>query len=268
MSYVSPLDGDQIVTMQNWRDFARPQSGDLCSGYVPRSWVDQPLGSSPYAGRMPKELVIPEADWPEWIERKDREQSWLTDIASDMGNIWWNQDPSWYCWCYCVVQGCQLSLGLRGERTRRLVPESVAGPIMNYRKQGGWPLQAVEYIAEHGVADDSVWLGATHAQRNNSRYFAGSRENAALTRLKEWWDVADYAELVSLLLRNFPVPLGYGWMGHAMLAARVVLLKNGDTAIKLIDSYARDGQYNTMTVERRRAEDFDGQALRVVLPGA
>lgn len=265
--FVSELpSGVTIVTEKNYRDFARPQEGDLCSGYVPRSWVDAPLGASPYAGRMPHSLIIPEDEWADRIADKQANKSRLSDVATAMGDIWWNQDPSWYCWCYCVVQGAQLSLGLAGDKTRRLVPESVAGPIMNYRKKGGWPLMAVEYIAEHGVADESVWPGSTHDERNSSRYFDGSRENAAKTKFAEWWDVADYRELVSCLLRNQPVPLGYPWMGHAMLAVDVVLLQGGGTGILLLDSYARNGKYNSMVVERRRAEDFDGQALRAQLP--
>lgn len=274
MSFVSTLPQGTIeITDKNFQDYSMPvayideHGGRVSdSGYISRDFEEQPRGSVPEIIPFPDELLIPRDEWKERIEEKERKKQRLTDKCLAAGDIWLNQKPSWYCWCYCVVQGTMAALIEQGDPARRLVPESVAGPIMGYRKKGSWPSKAVEYAARHGIADDTAWMWESHSQANSSRYFQGSRENASLTKPHKWCDVVTFEQKASLLLRNAPIPSGYGWMGHAMCSADLVIMSNGAFGCLDIDSYARHGRFNTQAIQEDKADGEDMIGLLSITP--
>lgn len=239
------------------------------SGYVPRDLKAFPVGSMPFTAKFPKELYIPREQWKERIEEKQRKKTRLSDLCTASPVKWLNQSPSWYCWCYAVVHAVMVTRIVQNEPYRALVPESVAGPIKNYRKQGGWGSQALKYIAEHGVADETVWPRIKHADANTPKYFEGSRTNAAETKIDEWWDLSnDFDAKASLMLRNFPVPSGYNFMGHEMCSIDLVVLKNGGFGCMDLDSYAQNGKYNTQVLSERQGRGEDMVAPITITPAA
>jgi hypothetical protein len=208
---------------------------------------------------MPQHLVYDMKTIKEMIVEREAKGLMLEPRLRKMPSLWLNQDPSWYCWCYAVVHGCMCRLVIQNEPFRRLVPESVAGPIKNYQKQGGLGYQAADYIRKNGVADASAWPWTSHTQANKRSYFEPSRENAALTKITEdgWWDLETIEEKASCLLRNIIVACGYNDMGHEMLSVDPIL-KNGEVGSLELDSYAKNGKYNTRT---RVGRDFYGEDM-------
>lgn len=261
-------DDVEIIDDSNWQNFVVPNDG-RCSetGLL----LDADRGfegvGSDLVRPVPPELVIPEREWPEWIERQERTKSSLQHLATAAGPIWLNQSTSWYCWFYTVTHNLMLLRLVQGERPIRLSPESGAGPIKNYRKQGGMTTEGMRWVAEHGIADTTAWPWENHHQANNRRYFAASRENAKLHRVPGWWRCRTFEEKFSLLLRNIPVSDAYLWMGHAMCSIRGVRQSNGNYAILDLDSYARNGMFNTkLLTNRRQAIGSDAIAPALVLP--
>lgn len=263
--------GCEVITDQNWRDFSRPvkgPNGTSDTGYVNRDWSAQPLGSLPGSRRMPQHLIIPRDEWRERIEERERTGKTLYARLRKSKVRWLNQSPSWYCWCYAVVHGCMAQLIIQNDPHRVLVPESVAGPIKNYRKQGGWGSQALAYIVKNGVADTSVWPWESHSQANSPRYFNGSRENAALTKVEEFWDLETEEEKMSCLLRDIVVPCGYSNMGHEMCSIDPII-KDGQFGSLDLDSYAQNGKFNTKArVGRQNFVGNDMVAIRTITPNS
>ena len=264
--YVSPLPpGAPLITLANI-DRYRVLNAGGCSASGYREPDVEELEGCAAVEEFPSELAIPESDWPMWIERQDADESSLLHLADRAGPIWLNQSPSWYCWQYCNTAAAMLGRIAQGEEPIRLVPESVAGPIMNYRKQGGWPTKGAEFMSREGIADVTAWPWESHSQANNRRYYEGSRDNAARHRIKRWIRCRHFEQKASLLLRNIPVPDGYSHMGHAMCSAKLVRLRSGDYAIADLDSYARNGKYNTKVLERRLALGNDPIGIFEITP--
>lgn len=268
--FVSALPNDtEIIDDKNWQQFKKPYNthGVSATGYVPRDLKAFPVGSMECTARFPRELLIPREQWKERIEEKQRKKTRLSDLCTASPVKWLNQSPSWYCWCYAVVHGVMVTRIVQNEPYRALVPESVAGPIKNYRKQGGWGSQALKYIAEHGVADETVWPRTNHSDANTPKYFEASRKNAAETKIAEWWDLSDdFDAKASLLLRNIPVPSGYSWMGHEMCSIDLVVMPNGGFGCMDLDSYARNGKYNTQTLSESKGTGDDMVSPRFITP--
>jgi hypothetical protein len=267
MAFESSLPaGAIVIDDSNWRDHVKPVSGpdgESESGYIPRDYGAEPIASGYAAKKMPRELIIPRSEWRGMIEERERTGKRLVDRLTKSGIFILNQSPSWYCWCYSTVNGVMAALISQNETPRLLSPESVAGPIMNYRKQGGWCSKALAYIAEHGVADANAWPWKSHVQANNRKYFAESRENAALTKVTEWWDLETWEEKASCLLRGITVPSCYSYQGHATNSVELIY-RDGDFGIIDNDSYSQNGKFHAYVRMGRRAFSDDTVAIRSV----
>jgi hypothetical protein len=270
MAFESTLpDGCLVTDEDNWRDFAVPMNADGTSetGFIPRDYDVQPLGSIIGSRRMPKELIIPREVRIEMAEERERKGARLIDRLEKSGVFKLDQSPSWYCWCYAATHGVMGQIISQNEPARMLVPESVAGPIMNYRKQGGWASMAVKYMVEHGIADTSTWPWESHGQANSSRYFSGSRENASLTKVTEVWDLQNWDEKASCLLLGFCVPDGYNYEGHATCSVEYIY-RNGQEGCIDIDSYFKrvGNKFHARARMGSRAMGGDAIAIRSVTP--
>jgi hypothetical protein len=231
--------GCLIVTDDNYSDFAVPvRNGVSETGYIPRDYSEQPLGALIGGRRFPKELIIPREVRREMVEERERKGARLFDRLEKSGIFTLDQDPSWYCWCYAATHGVMSTNVSQNEVLRTLCPESVAGPIMNYRKQGGWPTRALEYMVDNGIADTNGWPWESHRQANDRKYYDGSRENAGLTKVSELWDCETWDEKASCLLLGFAVPDGYNYEGHATCSVELII-RDGQEGCIDIDSYFR-----------------------------
>lgn len=252
----------------NWRDHVKPPQNNDGPNYIPRDWDAQPLGSIPGTSEFPKELLIPRVEWKERIEEKERTKTQLSDILKASPVKWLIQKSPWihtnYCWAYGVVHGIMAHRVVQNQPYRRLSPTSVAAPIKNYRNQGGWGSQALEFIIKYGVAAEEFWP----QNRIDQQYFEPSRENAALHKVTEWWDLRsrNFDEKASCLLANMPVPSGYSWMGHEMCSCDLIVLKNGGFGCRDLNSYSSDGTFDEYILTESRGAADDAVVPRTVTP--
>lgn len=263
MSFVSQIDPrTPVVDEHNWRQHVKPPQGDDGPAYIPRDWDAQPLGSLPGTQPFPSSMLIPRVEWKERIAEKQAKKTQISDICKANPHVrWLNQARTNYCWCYAVVQGMMIARLLANEPYRRLSPASVAAPVKGYRNIGGWGSQALTYIIANGVADESVWP----QNAISSSYFAGSRENAAQTKVLEWWDLRPrtFDEKASCLLQNLPVPSGYSWMGHEMCSCDLIVMSNGGFGCRDLNSYTNDGSFDEYILSESRGSADDAVVPRV-----
>lgn len=286
MPFVSELAQQlPVIDDSNWRDAVVPPQGDDGPAYIPRDWTAQPLGSVTGTGEFPRELLIPRAEWKERIEELERTKTRLSDLLRALHAqgqfVCLNQNPTNYCWCYAVVHAVMIARAVAGEPFVRLSPYSVATLIKSGRNQGGWGTQALERIVREGVASEEFWpqekpgtsssarsAANMAAIRNWQQYVAGSRENAALHKVSEWWDLRsrNWDEKMSALLHRLPVASGYSWMGHERCSIDPVVLSNGDTGCVDLDSYTSDGSLDLKVLASGRGAADDACVPRVVNP--
>lgn len=270
MSFNSSLPaGCMVVTEDNWRDFAKPMRdhGVSESGYMRRDFGADPYFSDPAAKQFPRDLLIPEVEWKERVEERERKGLRLIDRCERSGVFRLDQSPSWYCWCYSTFHGVMAAEIAANEPARMLVPESVAGPVMKYKKKGGWCTLALKGINEYGCADTTAWPWESHSQANDPRYFANSRDNAKQTKVPEWWDNLTREEKASCLLRDIPVPDCYDYEGHATCSIELIY-RDGQFGVIDIDSYFRrnGNRFHSRARMGSRAWGSDAVGIRVVTP--
>lgn len=270
MPSYSPLPDDApVITDDNYIGIALSYDNDGISesGYTHRDFGVMPYGSTPCAVEFPRELIIPRSLWPQLIKQKEQLKSRLSDLCSASNVKWLNQSPSWYCWCYAVVHAMMICNLRDGNPLRQLVPESVAGPIKNFRKKGGWGSQALKFIADHGCADERVWPRENHTQANRRKYYTDEAHvNARGNRITEWWEIRTMDEKASCLLRNWPVPSGYARIGHEMCSIDLVQLGPDKFGSLDMDHYGRNGKYNQKVMAGNQMVGDDMVAPRVVTP--
>jgi len=275
MAFASTLPpGCLVVDENNWRQYAKVNAGSdeegrpvSESGYIERDYASVPLCSGYAARKFPKELLLSDEDCREIIEEREKRGARLIDRCEKSGIFTLDQSPSWYCWCYSTVHGVMAQGIAQNEEPRTLCPESVAGPIMNYRKKGGWCSKALAYIAdpEKGVADTIAWPWESHKQANNSKYFEPSRANARLTIVPEWWDIENWEEKKSALARGHACPSCYNYEGHATCSTELIW-RDGQFGVIDIDSYyERNGKrFHARARMGSRAHSQDTVAIRRV----
>lgn len=254
----SVADPASIISDTNWQQHYR---GD--TGYIPRNYELQPVGATPGANRFPQELLLSWEEMKERLAELTRKELLFSQLAKRLhqkhGLVWNNQDPSNFCWVYAPTNCCQLLLCIQGEKPRRLSPQSVGAPIKKYQNVGGWGSQALKYMIDNGVADHEHWPcdDPVDSIRNGRKYFEGSRENAAQTKVTGWWEITTLQEKLSAIFRGHPVASGYGWMGHEMSSVDPFLDKNGQWGTREMDHYGRNGMFNERVIVGNRAVGDD-----------
>lgn len=244
------LPNTPVITDDNWKEYARPvdETGTSSTGYMHKPEDFEAACASAF----PSELLIPESDWPAMYEEMVAKKRLLSYIAADAVRTrrarWLNQHPTNYCWCYAVVHAMMVLKLWQNDPWQQLVPESVACLVKNFRNIGGWGSQALDYIVEHGVANEDHWPrpSAMDAIKNGRAYVESSRANAATNKVTAWWRITNFQEKMSCLLRMIPVPSGYLRIGHEMCSIDPYRDKSGRWGCVDLDSYAsKSGMFNT-----------------------
>lgn len=288
-----------VIGDHNWRDavghlqaVANPADPDpQCSpsGFIPRDFTQQPLGSGLGTTTLPQWALqqYPRETWKERIEELAAKKMRIQDILTAACNrgqnpfVCLNQNPTNYCWCYAVIHAIMIQRELAGEPFIRLSPYSVACIVKNFGNIGGWGGEANEQCVKEGVADSQFWpmedpsmsssqrsSANMNAIRNGRQYLASSRANAALHKVSEFWDLEsrNWAQKMACLLIPVPVASGYNWMGHERCSIDACILSNGDFGCVDLDSYTSDGKLDLKILASGRGAADDAVVPRSITP--
>lgn len=236
--------------------------GALGRGYVPRDFDAEPVGT--YV--RPFSLTpIPRGEWADRIQERERRKAKLRDVKRWRGFRSLDQQSTNYCWCNAVVAGIHYVRAIAGRPHVDLSPASVAAPIKDYKNVGGWGSEAVRYIAQHGVAPQSVWpANAIDRKYDNDE----SRAARRMVKIVEFEEAKprSFAELASALLAGFPVAVGYNWWGHEVLAHDLVLLGNDEFGVEIDNSWGGWGDEGHGVLTEKKATPDEAMVLRFVTP--
>jgi hypothetical protein len=201
-------------------------------GLVPRNYSAHPLGS--YAGsRTAVEMkVIDAAEWPRLIREKAAAKARLSDIRlrGNGGNKIPSRDQNGrgYCWQHSGVSAMLLARARDNQPYADLSAYGPACVIKNFRDEGGWGAQGVDFLRQRGCPTSDKWpQKAVDRKYDNEETWA----NAKLYRVDEgWWDLnaAQYdrnltwQQFVTCWLVNDPTVNDYNWWGHSVCGADAV----------------------------------------------
>lgn len=238
----------------NWRD---PQTGTpILRGHTPRPYDQVPEGElGPFASSFPH--LIPEDEWDDRIEEKDRTQSGLYFAWKQSGMAPLNQNGTNYCWCNGVVTAIQLTRIVNNAPFIEYSPASVAAPIKGYRNQGGWGGEALDYIVNNGILPAQYWpVNAIKRQYDTPE----SREERKKHKITEWYELQarNFNQLMTAVLLDFPVAVGYNWWQHEVCAIRPVKIGIKQYGIGILNSWGisyGDNGYAVLTRSKATPDD-------------
>lgn len=204
-------------------------------GLVPRNYSTHPTGW--YPGETPYDAVqiplITDAQTIREILKDQIENKWRLSDYCRRGNKGnpipaRDQNGRGYCW---IHSGCSALIAVRARDNMHYADLSAyAGAclIKNYRDEGGWGAQGLDWIMERGLPTSQYWPQQS-VNRSNDK--PETWEDAKNYRFTEGWIDASQAQydrlltfqqVITCLLVGVPVISDFNWWGHSVCALDVV----------------------------------------------
>jgi hypothetical protein len=215
-------------------------------GLMPRNFATHPVGYGAYAPAFDIDL-IPESEWQDRLDEQIKNKAQLSDIRNTgMGGKpipSRDQDGYGYCWAHSSTSAALLIRALNNEPYADLSAFAVACIIKNYRNQGGWGAESLEFIAERGIPTSEFWPQKSVSRANDN---PKTWENAARHKFTEWMDLDPRdmkRQLVACLLLNIPIVSDFSWWTHSVCSVDLVSLSPFRTRIwnSWSDSWSSNG---------------------------
>jgi hypothetical protein len=211
-------------------DTMKPPEG-YSTGLVERNYEVSPVGynSKPFA--IP---LIPESEWPERLAKQKADRARLSDFRArgKFGGVMPSTDQGsrGYCWSHSTVSAMMLTRARQNEPYVELSAYAIACIIKNYRDQGGWGSESLEWVAQFGCPSSEFWPIKSVSRTNDT---AAMRTNAAKHKVTEWQDhePRNKAQLVTCLLLGIPVVSDFNWWGHSVCTMDLISLNPFRTLI-------------------------------------
>jgi len=227
-------DRELIIGDHNWQQFVQDpviDGEERKRGLVPRDYTKNPMNS--YEGSQAIDMpLVNRSEVAERIAQQLATKSRLSDRRdTGMNGLRIpsrDQNGRGYCW---IHSGCSAALLIRARDNQPYADLSAymgACIIKNYRDEGGWGAQGIDWIREHGLPDSKFWPQKSVSRSNDT---PECRANAKLYRVSEgWWDLnaAQYNrnltvdQCITCLLTGIPVVMDFNWWGHSVCGADVV----------------------------------------------
>lgn len=187
------------------------------------------------ADPYPAELLIPESEWEPRIREMEERKTRLSDIAIQAGLPCKDQNGIPYCWTHGPTHATEVIRVVQGQPLVLLSATSVGAVIKNFREQGGWGKEALQFISDRGVMPQSLWPENRLDRKYNT---AANWEEARKYVALEWWELKprNFAQHVSCLLRRIPVAVGLNYWSHEVTDYEPVIL-DGEVCIRFRNSW-------------------------------
>lgn len=219
-------------------------------GYSNRDFKSQPFASvvPEYSGQ-----VYPRDTWRDLIAEQDKRLCSPYHVFKSAKLPTLNQKSTNYCWCFCLVQGVSIALAKSGYDTTPPLHLSASYPAQiykNFSNSGGWSMQAVEAVQEHGIPTTDVFGEAVISRKacNDSKVKQSAKKHSIASY--EECESRDFESAFSALLSPDPscVTLGLSWWRHAVLGIRPVFDKDRGYGILILNSWGKDWSSDGMQV--------------------
>lgn len=220
-----------IIDDSNWQQYAQDQvvDGEVKSrGLIPRDWKAKPQGCFAFAPPFPSDRIIPESEWEGRFQEQKEKKATLADLReanySTLKSL--NQNSYGYCWAFSTTKTLMYLRALMNLPPKILSGWAVGSIVKNYRNEGGWGGESIEFASKVGIPELSVWpQGAVNPKYDTQEM----RANAALNKLTEWWDGAQNREtakqqMVTAFLEGKPCVIDLDWWSHSVCGIAIVSL--------------------------------------------
>ena len=199
----------------------------IMTGLIPRDRMLHPQG---YLGALappfPRELELLESEIQVRLDELMHAQATLPDIRLKAGPNGGpipsrDQDGYGYCWCHSSVSAMLLKRAAQNEPYVDLSAFAIGCIVKNYRNQGGWGSQSMEFLAERGCPTSEFWPQQSTKRSNDN---PATWENAKLHQALRWYDLDDdrmWLQQASCMARNWPTVNDYNWWSHSVCGARM-----------------------------------------------
>lgn len=202
------------------------------TGLIERDYRRYPVAYNSQPFRLP---LIPEDEWEDRLREQKAAKAQLSDIRERGGKDGQripstNQGSTNYCWAHSSTSAVMLMRAMQGQPFHMLSGTSIAAKIKNFRNQGGWGSQSLEYIAQHGIPDTAHWPERSIKQHHDDPM---TWQNAEQHKVTEWMDLEprNKAQLVTCLLLNIPVVSDFNWWRHSVCSMDILSLRPFKTVI-------------------------------------
>lgn len=231
-----------IIGDHNWWEHCEDPVVDgqhKARGLVPRNMRTHPVGFYPRERALNIPLV-PEGEMASRVSEAIAAKAQLSDIRNRGNNGQRipsrDQNGRGYCWMH---SGTGALILIRARMHQPYADLSAYGPackIKNFRDEGGWGAQGLDWLMEKGCPTSATW-----PQQATSRTYDTDQtwQEALKYRVTEGWiDTASpqydrnltFMQVLSLLIACEPVITDFNWWSHSVCAMDAV---NGTSMRKL-----------------------------------
>lgn len=224
-------------------------------------------GPEGYAGAarpFPDELLIPESFWRDIIAERKARKSTFRDRMKRAGMKVKNQSNLNYCWVFAPTSAVEGTWINQGQPYVELSPSSAGAVIKNGRNVGGWGREAIEYLADVGVAPDSAWPSLSRDVRLDT---PAMRATKGKFRVVDWYVIPDRSRkhLISAILRDLLPAIGLNWWRHEVLACDADWI-DGEACPVILNSWGESwGDQGFGVLQGNRAQSDDTVAPLTVM---
>jgi len=190
-------------------------------GYCQRDWDEHPFAATEYTTAFPTSALIDESEWDDRYNEFLTQKNSLADQVKTTGWTVFDQGNTNYCWANAVVACLEAARIKQGDPWIRLSSASVAAIIKNFRNQGGWGSEALEFCVERGVATNATWGNAV-INPGREAINQADIERPHFKAIEFYELPPDPVDMrkcfMSALFHGWPCAPGYDWWRHQVAA--------------------------------------------------
>lgn len=248
-------------------------------GLVPRNYGANPVGSYDTIPAAAVDMpLVPRSEWSARIKERKELKARIRDVRRTQGPDGkpipsLDQDGIGYCWIHSGTMGVMLTRAAMGQPYVRLSAFMGGCLLKNYKDQGGWGADGVDFITKNGIPSVDFW---PERSMNRSNDTPAMRENAAKHKITEGWiDLQSPVynrnlsidQTATILLTGGVVVGDFNFWGHSVILMDWEEIEPGSFGPLGLNSWGDGwGDLGEFTLQGNRAVLDGGVGLRAVTP--
>jgi hypothetical protein len=251
--------------------FSKGMFGDLEDFEEEEGLVVSDLGARiPFsfsANPFPSEYRIPTSEYEARIKEMEAAGSDIMarSLAGTNGKefLCKDQNGTNFCWANAPAHCFEIARLYSNDELIYFSPGSVAGPVNGFSNTGGWGGAAVNRMVSDGISPADIYPVNQVRKPSN---FADAMQVAATYKVLEWWELDTLQDVVSCLLRGWPVAVGLNWWSHEVSYTNALWI-DGTLAIGFRNSWGMSyGSKGFSILKGSRMNPSDAVTPRVASP--